>query len=162
MNLREEILKEHSKAQCNKIVEWVGADQKRFDILFHLFLNDEYQVTQRAAWPLSYCVSAHPHFINKKFADLINNLSRPDIHHAVKRNTLRILQDIDIPDKYQGKVMNVCFNYLASPNEPVARVTLPAAATVVLSVESSVCLVTSVVPLVSLVVDSPVGLVDAS
>ena len=50
MNLREEILKEHSKTQCNKIVNWIGNSQKRFNELFELFLNDEYRVTQRAAW----------------------------------------------------------------------------------------------------------------
>ncbi|MEJ7671786.1 MAG: hypothetical protein WKF59_03550 [Chitinophagaceae bacterium] len=49
MNLRDEILKEHSKAQCNKIVQWVGDSQKRFEELFHLFLTDEYRVVQRAA-----------------------------------------------------------------------------------------------------------------
>ncbi|MBK8496606.1 MAG: hypothetical protein IPL50_17600 [Chitinophagaceae bacterium] len=37
MNLRAEILKEHSKAQCNTIVQWVGADQKRFDELLDYF-----------------------------------------------------------------------------------------------------------------------------
>ena len=41
MKLRETILKEHSKANCRRIVKWVGHDQKRFDELFSLFLNDE-------------------------------------------------------------------------------------------------------------------------
>jgi hypothetical protein len=36
MNLREEIVKEHSKAQKDKIVKWIGHDQKRFDQLFGL------------------------------------------------------------------------------------------------------------------------------
>ena len=76
-NLREEILNEHSKAQCDKIVKWVGTDQKRFDELFHLFLHDEYRVTQRAAWPLSYSVSAHPDFIKKRLGELIKNLHKP-------------------------------------------------------------------------------------
>ncbi len=40
MKLRETILKEHSKANCMRIVKWVGNDQKRFDELFNLFLND--------------------------------------------------------------------------------------------------------------------------
>ncbi|MEP7143923.1 MAG: hypothetical protein ABI707_13670 [Ferruginibacter sp.] len=119
-NLRAEILKEHSKAQCNKIVEWVGAGQKRFDKLFDLFLNDEYRVTQRAAWPLSYCVSAHPYFIEKRFPEFIENLYKPAIHDAIKRNTVRILQHIDIPEKYQGDVMNLCFQYVESPTEAVA------------------------------------------
>ena len=119
-NLRSEILKEHSKAQCNKITAWVGDDQQRFDELFNLFLNDEYRVTQRAAWPLSYCVEAHPTFIKKRFGELIKNLQKPGLHNAIKRNTVRILRTIDIPKKYQGEVMNSCFQFVESPTEAVA------------------------------------------
>lgn len=119
-NLREEILKEHSKVQCNKIVAWVGDYQCRFDALFNLFLNDENRVTQRAAWPISYCVTLHPQFIKKQFKPLIKNLYKAGIHNAIKRNTVRILQEIDIPKRYQGEVMNLCFEYVASPTEAVA------------------------------------------
>jgi hypothetical protein len=119
-NLREQILKEHSKAQCSKIVNWVGASQQRFDDLFHLFLNDEYRVVQRAAWPVSYCVSAHPELITKHWSKLIKNLQKPNLHDAVKRNSIRLLQDIDIPKKYQGQLMDICFKYLESPAEAIA------------------------------------------
>jgi hypothetical protein len=119
-NLREEILKEHSKAQCTVIVNWVGHSQQRFDELFSLFLNDEYRVVQRAAWPVSYCVIAHPEFIKNHWSALIRNLQKPNLHHAVKRNSIRLLQDMDIPPKYQGRIMDICFNYIASPSETVA------------------------------------------
>ena len=119
-NLRKTILEEHSKAQCNKIIEWVGHDQKRFDELFNLFLNDEYQVTQRAAWPISFCVAHHPGFLKKQFGALRKNLRKAGIHNAVKRNTLHILQEIEIPEKYQGEVMNLCFQYVESPTEASA------------------------------------------
>ena len=119
-NLREQILKEHSKAQCSKIVQWVGASQQRFDELFNLFLNDEYRVVQSAGWPVSYCVIAHPVFITKHWSKLIKNLQKPNLHDAVKRNSIRLLQDINIPKKYQGQLMDICFNYLASPVEAIA------------------------------------------
>lgn len=119
-NLRATILKEHSKAQCTLIVNWVGNFQQRFDELFHLFLHDEYRVVQRAAWPVSYCVMAHPGFITKHWAQLLKNLQRPNLHNAVKRNSIRLLQDIIIPKKYQGQVMDICFKYLESPAEAVA------------------------------------------
>ena len=118
--LREEILKEHSLAQCKKIVQWVGSDQKHFDELFNLFLNDEYRVTQRAGWPLSKCVEQHPGFIKKNFGKLITNLQRSHLHDAIKRNTIRLLQHVDIPKKYQGQVMNTCFSYVETPKEAVA------------------------------------------
>ena len=120
MNLQEEILKEHSKQQCIKIVQWVGGSQQRFDELFVLFLTGGHRVTQRAAWPVSYCVEAHPAFIKKHFAKLLNNLRKPGVHNAIKRNTVRLLQWVDIPDKFQGQVMDICFGYVASPTEAVA------------------------------------------
>jgi hypothetical protein len=120
MDLRETILKEHSKAQTHKIIKWVGNDQKRFDKLFDLFLHDEYRVVQRAAWPMSYCVINYPELIKKHFSKLLKNLHKPGLHDAVKRNTVRLLQEITIPEKFHGEVMNTCFGYITDPKEKVA------------------------------------------
>ena len=120
MDLRETILERHSKSQTDKIVKWIGSDQKRFDELFNLFLNDEYRVVQRAAWPLSYCVMAHPELIQKHFTKLIRNLQRPNVGDSVKRNSVRLLQHISIPERLHGDIMNICFNYISDPAEKVA------------------------------------------
>ncbi|MGZ8524568.1 MAG: hypothetical protein ACXWV1_09080 [Chitinophagaceae bacterium] len=120
MKLRDQILKEHSKANCDAIVKWIGGSQQRFDELFDLFLHDEYRVVQRAAWPLSYAVIGHPEFIQKHFSKLLKNLQKPNLHPAVKRNTIRLLQDISIPLRFHGQVMDICFEYASSPEETVA------------------------------------------
>jgi hypothetical protein len=120
MKLRETILKEHSKAQCDKIVKWVGDNQERFDKLFDLFMNDEYRVVQRSAWPVSYCVEKHPQLFHKHYAKLIRNLKNPGLHDAVKRNSVRLLQYVIIPEKFHGELMNLCFKYISSPAEAVA------------------------------------------
>jgi len=120
MRLREQLLKEHSRANCDKIVHWINDDQQRFDELFQLFLSDEYRVVQHAAWPLSYAVIQHPGLIKKHFTSLFSNLSKPNIHDAVKRNTMRLLQDIDIPQKYHGSLMDTCFKYISVPGEAIA------------------------------------------
>lgn len=120
MNLREAILKEHSKAQCNAIVAHIGNDQKKFDELVSLFLHGEYRVVQRAGWPLSYSVVNHPQLIRKHLKKIIRNLKKPGIHNAVKRNTIRLLQTVEIPEALQGEVMDICFEYIADPKEAVA------------------------------------------
>jgi hypothetical protein len=120
MQLRETILSEHSKANCIRITNWIGSNQQRLDELFDLFLNDEYRVVQWAAWPLSNAVIAHPQLIKKHFGRLLKNLKKPGLHEAVKRNTVRLLQDIVIPEKYHGDVMNLCFDYIISPTEKPA------------------------------------------
>ena len=119
-NLRQEILKEHSKIQCSRIVHWVDSNQQRFDELFKLFLHDEYRVVQRSAWPVSHAVIAHPEFIKDHWAAFITNLKKPNLHDSVKRNSIRLLQYINIPKKYQGEIMNICFSYLESPTEALA------------------------------------------
>ena len=120
MDLRKSLLAEHSKAQCLKVVNWVGTSQPRFDELFALFLSHEYRVVQRSAWPLSYAVIAHPELIRPHFSKLIRYLAKPGIHPAVKRNAMRLLQGIEIPRRFQGKIMSLCFGYVSDPNEAIA------------------------------------------
>jgi hypothetical protein len=121
MNLRAAILKEHSKEQCDAIVAWVASSQKRFNELFHLFIHDEeYRVVQRAAWPVSYCVEAHPSLIDQHYESLVKKLREPGIHDAVKRNSIRFLQHVNIPQEWQGVVMDICFAYLSIPGESIA------------------------------------------
>ncbi|RYD79341.1 MAG: hypothetical protein EOP53_09810 [Sphingobacteriales bacterium] len=121
MNLREDILREHSRQQCDKIVAWVGKSKKRFAQLFYLFINDmEYRVVQRAAWPVSYCVETHPGLIQPHFGELVAKLQQPGNHDAIKRNSARLLQHVAIPEQWQGEIMNICFDYIASPKEAVA------------------------------------------
>ena len=85
-----------------------------------LFFNGEYRITQRAAWIVHYCADNYPGLIEPYLAKLVDNLFNDKIHVAVKRNTLRILQYIDIPEKLLGRVAEICFNFLASGVEPVA------------------------------------------
>jgi hypothetical protein len=120
MDLRKTILQEHSKAQTSKIVKWVGDSQQRFDKLVNLFLNDEYRVVQRAAWPMSYIVIAHPGLIKKHLKKIVDKLSKPENPEAVKRNTLRLMQHIDIPGSLHGRVMDLCFGYISSHTEKAA------------------------------------------
>src|SRR4051812_14440844 len=106
MNLRETIQSAHSKECTDKILAWVGDSQQRFDELFNLFMNDEPVIVQRAGWPVSYAVQKHPAFINKHFSRLLKKLKEPNLHNAVKRNSTRLLQDVSIPVKFQGQVMD--------------------------------------------------------
>lgn len=120
MHLREAILKEHSKNQTTKIVRWVGDDQGKFDQLVELFLKGEYRVTQRAAWPLSYCVEDHPELVKKHLKKLLLNLKKPGLHNAVIRNTLRLMQDIQIPKSLHGITAEICFDLFNDKKQPVA------------------------------------------
>jgi hypothetical protein len=120
MDLLETLAKEHSKKQCARIVKYVGADTERFAALMDLFFKGEYRITQRSAWPVSYCVRAYPDLIRPYFKRLLDNLERKDLHVAVTRNTLRLLQEVPIPKRFHGRVMNTCFDFIQSYEAPIA------------------------------------------
>jgi hypothetical protein len=120
MDLLKEIEKEHSKTQTEKIVKYVGGSKERFAELMQLFLKGEYRVTQRAAWPMSYCVGDHPELITPYFKQIIPLLEKPGVHDAVKRNIVRLLQYVEIPKKYHGQVMSICFDFVADVETAVA------------------------------------------
>lgn len=120
MDLEQAILKEHSKEQCQRIVRYVGKDKKKFAELMKLFLEGEYRVTQRAGWPLSYCVEAHPELIQPYFKQILDYLEKKDVHEAIPRNIVRLLQHVEIPKRMQGRAMNTCFQFIAEPTTPVA------------------------------------------
>ncbi|MNE31058.1 hypothetical protein D3C80_1246050 [compost metagenome] len=120
MNLREALIQEHSKAQKDEIVNWIGNSESRFNELFTLFMNEEHRLVQCAAWPLSDCVINHPAFIHDKYDELIVMLKKKDVHDAVKRNITRILQQVDIPEDYCGDIMNLAVDFVSSPKEAVA------------------------------------------
>jgi hypothetical protein len=120
MDLLKLLRTEHSKKQTDRIVNYIGDDKDRFALLMKLFLQGEYRITQRAAWPLSYCVRHHPELIGPYFTPLLDNLARQDIHVAVIRNTVRLLQDVTIPKRYHGRVMSLCFDFVQAPETPIA------------------------------------------
>jgi hypothetical protein len=120
MNLYDLLAAGHSKKQCDRIVTYIGSDKERFAGLMELFLKGEYRITQRAAWPLSYCVRAHPELIGPYFKVLLDNLGKEKVHGAVIRNTMRLLQDVAIPKKFHGRVMSLCFDFIQSPETAIA------------------------------------------
>ncbi len=120
MNIRDALLGVHSKAQAVKIAEYVGDDSERFAELMKQLLGPVYRLSQRAAWPVSFCIERHPELVKPYFNVLIKQLERDDVHVAVKRNVARLFQFVDIPKRYQGRAFDACYNLLADPTEPVA------------------------------------------
>ncbi len=112
--------KEHSKAQMNAIVEYIGSNQVRFKALVEVYLNGPYKLTQRASWPLSICVEKTPGLINPHLKKVLLLLQEPLTHDAVKRNTVRLLQFVDIPKRFHGQVIDLCFEFVRSPKVAVA------------------------------------------
>jgi hypothetical protein len=119
LNIKKALLKEHSKKQALKISSYIGSSQVRFDELMKCFFDDDWRLNQCAAYTMNFTVERNPQLFKKHLKKSVLNLTTPK-HDAVKRNTLRILVNFIIPEKLLGIVVDICFNFLASPKEPTA------------------------------------------
>lgn len=120
MNIREALLAEHSKPQTMKIVRYIDGDALKFKELMGYFLGNTYRVSQRAAWAVNYCAEHNRELVKPYFNKLVQQLERDDVHVAVRRNVARMLQFIDLPKRYEGRVYDACYNLLDDADQPVA------------------------------------------
>ncbi|MFN0108569.1 MAG: hypothetical protein ACKVZH_06910 [Blastocatellia bacterium] len=120
MDIRQALLAVHSKQQAVAIVEFIGDDSKRFAELMKLFFEGEYRLTQRAAWPMSYCAELHPDLIRPYLPKLLDCLERNDQHDAVRRNVMRLLQYIEIPKRLAGRVYAHSVDFIDDADQPIA------------------------------------------
>ena len=119
MNIKTELLKEYSKPQAVKISNYIGRDENRFSELMKLFFEDGYRITQRAAWVVSHCSDKYPELIEPYIEPMILNLKN-DIPVAVQRNTLRVLQEKEMPESIIGDAADICFKIMETAKEPIA------------------------------------------
>lgn len=120
MDIRKELLKEHSRAQSDRITRWIGAHPERFAMLMELFMEDEYRVVQRAAWVVSLVAEQQSRLLVPYLDRMVARMETPGVPIAVRRNVVRLLQHITVPPALQGAVMNSCFAFLADSQETVA------------------------------------------
>lgn len=120
MNIREALLAKHSKPQTMRIVNYIGDDKGRFAELMSAFFEDEYRLTQRASWPMNYCAQRHPKLIVPYLKKLLDHAERDDVHDAIRRNAMRLLQYVDVPARLKGRVYSLCLDLVTDLKQPVA------------------------------------------
>ena len=120
MNIGLELMKEHSLRQAKIIASYAISSSKRFAELINCFLSPQYRLSQRAAFTLSHAVDLAPEMIEPYVEPLVSQLHKRDVHVAILRNSLRILERIRIPEVLHGEVIDTCFKFLVDVNAAIA------------------------------------------
>ncbi|MBC7450473.1 MAG: hypothetical protein H7259_03180 [Cytophagales bacterium] len=119
MNLRTELLKEHSVIQAIRISSWAVQNKEHLKELMEIFFSTEPRIAQRAAWAASKAYELKPEWFSVYILKLIRISGKP-VHDGIRRNSLRILQSMDIPKKYEGEMLDIAFQMLADPKAAIA------------------------------------------
>ena len=120
VNFAEIFAEGQSRRTTEAIVDFVGDDPRRFAELFRSFKGGDHRQQQCAAWPMSVIAEKNPELVEPYLPKLLEYLPRNDVHDAVRRSVLRLLQFVTIPKRLKGKVYSYCVDLIDDPNEPVA------------------------------------------
>ncbi len=119
MNIKKQLLAEHTKANCEKMASYIGNDSKKLDELVQLMLEGDYRTAQRASHTLQFCTDLYPSLILPYTAFFITLLKNNPIN-AIKRCITRAWGKIDFPEEFQGEVVLIAFDFLQDPKEAIA------------------------------------------
>jgi hypothetical protein len=121
MNIRAQLLKEHSKVNTRLVAEWIGQDPERVAQLVDLFIHDEYRVVQRASWVVSEVGCKYPYLLQAHYTPIIETMRKP-VHPGVLRNGLKFFADtqVALPEKEEGLLVELCFEILLDPQQAIA------------------------------------------
>jgi hypothetical protein len=119
MDYIEALKKEHSRSNTDAIARSIGNDPARFKKIIDIIYSAEAPLPQRASWLLAVISRKHPEVMTPYIKKFIDSLPYFGID-GIKRNMLSALCTQDIPQKLQGKIVEICFNFILSPTETVA------------------------------------------
>jgi hypothetical protein len=120
MELESEIRILRPKRQVEEVIQWIGTDSKRFAQLMKLFLQGDQDISRRSAWVVGHCCERNPKLARPWLKMMIKKIQESNVHSAIQRNVIRILQYVDVPGSLKGKVVNICFNLISDVKAAIA------------------------------------------
>jgi hypothetical protein len=113
-------MKEHNVKHAKLVAAYASKSVSNFRELMDCFLSNEYRLAQRAAWAVSYTAKTNSELLIPYIPTLVQQLNKTGVHNAVIRNSLRVLQELEIPAEVHGELMNSCFSFIENPATPIA------------------------------------------
>lgn len=119
MNYIDRLTQEHSRAATDAIAKSIGNDPVEFKKIIDIIYNEKAPLPQRASWLLTVISRKNPELIQPYVSKFIDSVADFKID-GIKRNMLSALGTQEIPKRSQGKIVNICFDFILSPAETVA------------------------------------------
>ena len=119
MDYIQQLAKEHSRSNTDNIAKAIGDDGVEFKKIVNIIYKEDAPLPQRASWLLMVVNDKHPELLKpylKLFIDTIQSFKID----GIKRGMLSVLASHSIPKKFQGKLVNICFDFMLSPDASLA------------------------------------------
>lgn len=92
----------------------------KFAALMECFLSKEYRLVQRAAGALNHAARLKPELLPPWIPVIAEQLLQKNAPDVVVRNSVRILENCELPEELHGPLMQTCFEWVAAPGTAIA------------------------------------------
>ncbi|GAB3867335.1 hypothetical protein GCM10028824_09520 [Hymenobacter segetis] len=121
VNLRTELLREHSARQTQRLADYACAHPTALAELLQLFWYGAERERQLAADVLGWVGERRPKWLVPNLPGLLAAAqSGSEQHPAIRRAVARVLQFVPVPEEWQALAFDTCLALLRAPREPVA------------------------------------------
>lgn len=113
------LMQELSRRHMERVAHLIDNDTEAFGQLMNIVLHGSPPVVQRAAWVMGICWEKNPKLFLPYITIAVDSLPR-FTNDGVKRQIVKILAAQNIPEGQQGKLADLCFEWIQSATVPVA------------------------------------------
>ncbi len=85
-----------------------------------MLINPDPQKSMRVSWLLLHIAFDYPQLIKPQLKHLVTFLKRENNHTGAIRNTIRIFQELDLPEAYCSAIFDLCIHYTKNATMPHA------------------------------------------
>lgn len=120
ISIRKILEKEHSKHNALFLAGYIYIEPGALKEYMAILFGDDIKLAQRAAWSLSDIALNEPRRIQRYFPKLISVLEQGAAHPAIERNILHSFERMEIPEKFQSALIDICFANMISEDKSIA------------------------------------------
>lgn len=117
--LENQLLAELSRQNINYITHFAEENPEAIEHLVALTFSSEEKLSMRASWTLEKLSERHPGILDEELPSLIKFLENVPFS-STRRTLSKVLMFHEIPEAYEGMLLDFCISMLESPKEPVA------------------------------------------
>jgi hypothetical protein len=83
-----------------------------------MMFNKDQQKSMRAAWLMTHAAARYPELVKKQLSYILKLLQQKGLHTGTIRSSIRVFQELNMPDKYCGQMFDICIGYAKNGTMP--------------------------------------------
>lgn len=119
MILKEALVERYSKNGMKQISSFINNDKRKFAELMKIALGNDLELAAKASWAAIHTADKNQKLLDPWIQKMISHLKTCP-HHSIRRNFLRLFENITIPEKHQSELLDLCYQFLLSSKETIA------------------------------------------